>query len=68
MANTMSNFTGRGNISGNPEPHIRHNIIAFSTEKEYEIQWSLYVRALTVLQNIPPTDNPYSYYRMAGMY
>lgn len=57
-----------GHITGTDAPNIRHNLIDFSTDKNYAIQWSLYVRALTVLQNMNPDGNPRSYYRMGGIY
>lgn len=52
-------------VSGAPGLHTRHNINEFSQSPKYEIQWSLYLRALANIQSRPPSD-PFSYYSLAG--
>lgn len=57
-------------IEGTGDPHTRYNIDTFSSTEaslEIQIQWSLYVRAVAVLQTLPVSD-PLSYFRIAGIY
>lgn len=54
-------------IDGSGPPNTRYNIFELSTAKECEIQYSLYLRALLVIQAAQITD-PLSYYRLAGIY
>lgn len=57
-------------IEGTGDPNTRYNIDTFSSAEsslEIQIQWSLYVRAVAVLQTLPVSD-PLSYFRIAGIY
>lgn len=46
--------------------HPRLDIDIFSAEKKYEIRWSLYLRALAVLQEEGMNSNPFGYFQLAG--
>lgn len=57
-------------IEGTGDPNTRYNIDTFSSTEsslEIQIQWSLYVRAVAVLQTLSVND-PMSYFRIAGIY
>lgn len=57
-------------IEGTGDANTRYNIDTFSSTEsslEIQIQWSLYVRAVAMLQTLP-VDDPLSYYRIAGIY
>lgn len=54
-------------IDGSGPPNIRYDILQFSTAQECQIQYSLYLRALLVIQALPTTD-PLSFFRLGGIY
>lgn len=57
-------------IEGTGTPYSRYNINTFSDPASPEtirIRWSLYVRAVAVLQTLPVAD-PMSYFRIGGIY
>lgn len=48
--------------------HPRLDIDDFSTNGEYEIRWSLYLRALAALQAEGMNSDPFGYFQLAGNY
>lgn len=52
-------------INGTGPPNTRLNIDDFSTNAEYSIRWSLYLRAMNELQLALPADYT-GYYTIAG--
>jgi hypothetical protein len=53
-------------IEGTGDPNTRLDIDDFSTNPEYTIQWSLFLRSLAKLQLAPP-EEAIGYYRIAGI-
>ncbi|KAL3444389.1 common central domain of tyrosinase-domain-containing protein [Aspergillus insuetus] len=54
--------------SGQTNPPVRKEVTSWINDPNNARQVSLFMRALTEFQNASPTDDPFSYYRIAGIH
>jgi hypothetical protein len=66
MSSTTYPIQGIELAAGHTDPPVRKEVTAWINDPRNARQVSLFMRALTELQNASPTDDPFSYYRIAG--